>query len=362
MEALYHQTAALLTRTGNGTRPPPPLVLLNMFPLTDAGHSADNASAHSNLAACVGRAGKSCATCGAQAELAPRLAAATGRSVEDALAAAARRYGWASLSMRDALAAGLRDGAHTALGWSECEWLNAFMKDRVHPSLNGRRLIADALLQLLLAAQDATPEQACDAAAAPALPVRLPAAPLVAGAWAPMLRMCAHAEQLRITAASGCAFSTTERVKDKDVFKPGWICDAAGATLDFNFSTRFAPALPPQARTQLSVRYLVSYERMGAAQLSCVAGCDCAPVTLQAHGERHVSVEAAGDVLVSQADDCALRLTVLGESLSPDQGHKFKLIGVSVNAQNADAEQALARALQAPQQQPARRRLLDVTL
>lgn len=42
-------------------------------------------------------------------------------AAEAKLVALARRYGWAHLSYHDALAAGLRDGVHTKLGWSVCE-------------------------------------------------------------------------------------------------------------------------------------------------------------------------------------------------------------------------------------------------
>ena len=52
------------------------------------------------------------------------------------------------------------------------------------------------------------------------------------------------------------------------------------------------------------------------------------------------SVEGAYGVLVSQADDCVVRVTVLPESHSPDGGTKFKLLGFSLVADKRGAERS----------------------
>jgi hypothetical protein len=325
VEALYFNTLSKLPPGAAGA--PPPLVLLSAFTLVDA---PDTPGAQ-RITPCVGRFGDACsaAACSpdAAARLVARVTATAGSSIEDALAAAARRYGWATLSLRDALAAGIRDGAPGALNWTECEWINAFLKDWVHPSLPGRRLLGDALLTLLLSAQDAADGDGCDAPPPP--PVALPAAPLVRGARAPSLRACEEPEQLGVTRADGWALVKTELVSGRLVHKPGWIATAPGAELVFNLSTRFAAA-PAEARVALTLRFLTSYEHMGVAELRCVGGCACEPATLQAHAAEHVSVEHSGGVQVTQAAQCALSLRVLDASDSPGAEHKFKLVGAAV--------------------------------
>jgi hypothetical protein len=320
---------------------PPPLVLLSAFTLVDAADTPEG----ERIALCVGRFGDSCSadgcSAGAAARLVARVTGSAGSGTEDALAAAARRYGWAAVSLRDALAAGIRDGAPRALNWTECEWINAFLKDWVHPSLPGRRLLGDALLSLLLAAQDAASGEA-DACDASPLPVALPAAPLVRGARAPGLRACEEAEQLGVTAADGWALVKTELVNGHIVHKPGWIATTPGAELSFNISTSF-PAAPREARVALTLRFLTSYEHMGVAELRCVAGCACERALLQAHAEAHVSVEHTGGVSATQAHACALALRVLDASASPGAEHKFKLVGVAA-AVNLTSDAALSDA------------------
>ena len=312
--------------------PPPPLILLHMHPIGPR-HLAANGTGDDGTAACVGAFGAKCASCGAGDALAARLEAAAGRGVEDGLASAVRRYGWSSISMRDALLAALRNGGDAKrMGWSSCELINAFMKDRVHPSLPGRRLLADAMIQLLLQTQEAAlARHECAAAGAPG--VTLPPKPLSRDAWTRSERRCVLAEQLKPRTARGWAFHETEQVRNATVFKPGWLASQPGAELEVSLgSTRFA-SLSRRKWPRLDARFLVSYERMGNARLECVAGCSCRTSTLPAYAaDARESVEGAFGVLVSQADDCVVRVTTLPESQSPDGGNRFKLIGFTVVA------------------------------
>ena len=338
IERLYYETVSKLPPLRNATSAlaqavPPPLVLLHMHPIGPT--LAVNGTGDDGSAACVGRFGLGCAECGGGDALAARLEAAAGRGVEDGLAVATRRYGWSALSFRDALLAALRDGSDTKkLNWTSCQLINAFMKDRVHPSLPGRRLLADALIQLLLQTQDAAlarPE--CAAAGAPGVP--LPLAPLSRGAWTRPERRCTLAEQLRPRLARGWAFHETELVRNYSVHKPGWLADQPGAALEVNIGSTRLATLPRSARARLDVRFLVSYERMGAARLTCVAGCICRAATLQAHqAVARESVEGAYGVGVSQAGECVVRLTTLPDTASG--GHRFKLIGFTVIAEHAE--------------------------
>ena len=312
--------------------PPPPLVLLHMHPIGPR-QIAANGTCDDGSSACVGAFGSKCSACGAGDALAARLEAAAGSGVEDGLAAAVRRYGWSSISMRNALLAALRhgDGAKR-MGWSSCELINAFMKDRIHPSLPGRRLLADAMIQLLLQTQEAAlARRECAAAGAPG--VRLPSAPLSRDAWTRSERRCVVAEQLKVRTARGWALHETEVVRNATVFKPGWLASEAGAELEVSIGSTRLASLSRRKWPRLDARFLVSYERMGNARLQCVAGCTCRASTLPAHlAEARESVEGAYGVLVSQADDCVVRLTTLPESQSPDGGHRFKLIGFTLVA------------------------------
>ena len=40
-------------------------------------------------------------------------------------------------------------GDNNSLNWSSCEWINAFMNDRVHPSPYGNQLFSDMMTLLL---------------------------------------------------------------------------------------------------------------------------------------------------------------------------------------------------------------------
>jgi hypothetical protein len=309
------------------TDAPPPLVLLSAVPPV-RGIQGLRGPALVAAGTCVGQHGRRCASCGAgvmEALVADVQSTAVFKEAEAKLVALCRRYGWAMLSMHDMLAAGMRDGLPAALGWSDCEWVNAFYSDDMHPSPAGMRLLGDALLSLLLGAQDAADE------AAPAPPVLLPRnAPLSGCAWPPARRSCAAADNITPTRAPGWHYTAFEVVKGKQVWKQGWLANATGATMEVPLRTRLR-ALPPAQTVELTVRFLTSYEHMGAMELSCVPpSCSCAPLTLQGHVAAHVSIEHTATTNVTQAEACALRLAVLPDTLSGE--HKVKLLGFSLSA------------------------------
>lgn len=134
VELIVHAVASKVRPPPASSAASPAVVLLNLFPVLN--HVERDFIGNP----CVGGFGVRCAECGpaAAASLAERLlASGFDRAGEDALAVASRRHGWSLVSLRDALAAGLRDGAHARLGWSTCEWMLAFSADRVHPSPQG---------------------------------------------------------------------------------------------------------------------------------------------------------------------------------------------------------------------------------
>jgi hypothetical protein len=295
---------------------PPPLVLLNVWPLSNT--SARDAPGGT----CLHSYGRNCSSCTGASVFGEHLrAVGSAGTTEDALHGAARYHGWTSLSHRNFLLAGLAAGEPARLGWSECEWLVSFSNDWIHPGLQGKRLFGDWLLSVLAAAQDEPP------------PLPGPVEPPIsADVASPPLRMCADGSQLAVRQAAGWAYLAKETVHNQTVYKPGWVASEAGAVMEVEIGTRFH-TLPKETDVSLTLAFLSSYEHMGRVEASCVRGCECDSAVFDAHSSQpeHVSVEAAGLLRVSQARRCNVRLVVLEGTSSGER--KWKLLGLTVNAE-----------------------------
>lgn len=155
--------------------------------------------------------------------------------------------------------------------------------------------------------------------------------------------------------------------------KPGWVATAAGSTVDIAIDTHFDEAGSAAANSSsgqqptagssnaafqmprmrgsangspsstggsalshmsIVVSYLRSYEHMGRAQLSCVAGCSCNASVIDAHHSDRSSVVQLHEVAVTPHKRCVVRLAVLSETSSLDGEHKFKLIQIVARASN----------------------------
>lgn len=304
-----------------------PLVWLSELPLIK-GFEGQNPR-QSNAALCAGDHGVHCAlpSCPADVHTAAMHNASALGGFESVVTSMARRHGWAALSPHDAVAAGLRDGLPAALNLSECEFVNLFYGDPIHPSgHHGVNLLADAMLTMLLAAEDAAPPGCA--------PPELPPVARLAAAVTPRgdvvtPRSCLEAPDIAPSRNDSWHYVRHEFVKNVLVHKDGWLANTSGAVLEFPVRTRL-DELPLAARARLSLRFLTSYEGMGAAQLACLPPCACEPETalLQGHVNGSVSVEAAADVAVTQAERCTLRLSVLDDTASG--GHKVKLLGLAL--------------------------------
>ncbi|KAG2493913.1 hypothetical protein HYH03_007849 [Edaphochlamys debaryana] len=75
--------------------------------------------------------------------------------------------------------------------------------------------------------------------------------------------------------------------------------------------------------------HLRSYEHMGMASISCVSGCTCVPVTVDALCSQQWSQVYLAGISVSQARECVMELQVLNETKSGE--HKFKVSGLVVS-------------------------------
>ena len=83
----------------------------------------------------------------------------------------------------------------------------------------------------------------------------------------------------------------------------------------------------------VSLMYLTSYDGMGAARVTCVDGCECAPHlfdAFEASDRRNVSVVVERTFAVTPAAQCTLRFVVTNRTRS--SGHKFKIVNVAVGA------------------------------
>jgi len=257
--------------------------------------------------------------------------------MDDAQAPLLSWYGASSLSLRDAVWAALQLSAGGGEE-AECALLARLQSDHIHPTAEGGAFMGRALVALLSQAV-AFARGAPAAGAATARP--LPPPLLLKPGWRPQTLRCVAAAQLELLAEAGdggWAFNATEAATDartgqvKLQNKPGITALAPGSALTVRLSTRLAQ-LDAARPVLLRVVHLTSYERMGRAALRCARGCACADRVLDGatnSSAPRVSVNAVASVQLTQSPDCVLRFTVLPESSSPDGGHKFKLIELSV--------------------------------
>ena len=310
-----HVYSHITLKTPNVSALDTPLLVVNVFPMSDT------ASAVGKGDVCNGEHGRLCGVCGEEqnAHFVERYVSANLPLAESALLPMAARYGWSSLSLHAAVLEGLKSGDAAALNWTSCEWINAWMNDRVHPSAYGNHLLSDMMTLLLGEAEvhvdmrkDETPLQRFEHSAVDE-----------------KLMLCVEGQQFHTTpeGSRDWVYVNSEKVNGHDVFKPGWISNVSGARLEVTTTTRLL-SLPPETRLQLLVKFLRSYEHMGAVSMACVSGCECEPVVLQGHGSEQVSIEEVAATLVTQSGECALAFTVLAETLSGE--HKAKIISLSI--------------------------------
>jgi hypothetical protein len=278
---------------------------------------------------------------------------------EEHLEVMANYYGWSSFSVRNLASSWLRDGAHTAAGLSECQFLATLFRDRIHSTPLLAWMMADALVQHLVdAAAWADVDGAPEHANVTHLPLRVPALPLFPEAAAPPPnRVCASAAELVVTNARNWVFYETEAVtemghvaaapgshvaaaKRQAAHKPGWISEAADAALDINLTAVSSVAAVAALGGSVSVNlmYLQSYSKMTVALFSCVGDCTCPPASLDGRCEERVSLHVSHQTRVvlfaaaaagGASPACMLRLRV--DASAVFGGHKFKVLGLSLS-------------------------------
>ncbi|PRW61115.1 hypothetical protein C2E21_0584 [Chlorella sorokiniana] len=94
-----------------------------------------------------------------------------------------------------------------------------------------------------------------------------------------------------------------------------------------------AELVPPMFKNVAAVlAYLVSYEHMGQAEVSCVSGCNCTTYKLDGHITERVSQTSMQTMELSRAEKCRLRITILNETSSGE--HKVKVMGLIISEPN----------------------------
>ncbi len=319
IESLYEKVSQWMST-------PPALVILRSFhivgPQDFSKRQSESWQDYVNRV-CVANGGEPCGQCSAQSQAAlERRIVTAGQDDKDGVPARdaqthalARRNGWAVVSIREMLAAGLRDKLSSRFGWSTCTWLNAFMGDVIHPNpIFGSRVIADALLLLL---SDAASVPCSHGHPEPVERSSRSTTPLSAEAHS-----CFTPAQINAT-STGWRLVAGEVVRDRMRNKPGWIGETPGASISITF-------LLPRASPPVLLRYLTSYEHMGQVAVTCNGGCRCEEQKVDAHSTSRTSLDRYSTVPTSGAegDLCTLTLTILETTQSGE--HKFKLTSVEV--------------------------------
>lgn len=75
--------------------------------------------------------------------------------------------------------------------------------------------------------------------------------------------------------------------------------------------------------TALALGLLRSYDQMGFVILSCVSGCTCVKHSVDLTHAQHTSVVEMHWMLVSQSQDCVLRIEV-SDQAGTTGGHKVR--------------------------------------
>jgi hypothetical protein len=254
----------------------------------------------------------------------------------------AARRGIPWVSMRLALRARLVESSARFGG--PVAVVSALIRDYLHPSVLGHKLLAELIVSELSLAAEATRRPRCS----PPLPGSDGGA-----------THCSFGEALKahVLQANGWAYRVERNKKGRP--KPGLIANSAGASLDLCYP--LPAALPVGGQAVWNFAYLRSYQHMGKVAVECTDGCACEPRAYNGHaldsvwpfrvsvaqvsygqtvtreawpnasagsstaGSSTAGSSTAGSNTVGSCS-CTIRLTVLEETDSGE--HKVKIVGL----------------------------------
>ncbi|GIL63834.1 hypothetical protein Vafri_17825 [Volvox africanus] len=153
-------------------------------------------------------------------------------------------------------------------------------------------------------------------------------APMYDGNSAPNSVMCSVAASFRQLVVLSEGFDyINEGTAIKP--KPGYVATQPGSRLQLRVNTdRSAVGSPPDGMVHVYLHHLRSYEHMGMASISCVSGCSCQEVAVDALIQDRVSQVYLAGLTATQSPDCIIQVKVLEQTNSGE--HKFKVSGVVV--------------------------------
>jgi hypothetical protein len=250
----------------------------------------------------------------------------------------AKHYGLASWSQKALIAALLADKVHTRHNLTSCELFSQLYIDPFHPKEGGRILLADVLFHYISTGIELYKKDGLSAAA----PIHNIASPLVPESMLVPMIHCFQAKPMALTLddkvsqamdiVKADGWSLIELDGPKKAYKPGWISETPGSRLWVK-----VPLSHHQHNGHLHivVTYLVSYQSMGKARISCVESCSCQPqiidalsnITSWSFGCGH-HIDAS---LTSGSNSCTIQVEVIQAEDKRDR-QKFKIISLQSTA------------------------------
>lgn len=240
------------------------------------------------------------------------------------------------------------------IGAASLPLMNWFEVDTIHPKDEGHKMYADLVIHLF---QTYTREQIMARREAmnplgKVMPQVVDAGPL--GGFEPPLQepliphnyehaggFCAMGDEFKPKVVTSMGWDFVDEgfplPNGLPHHKYGYVSKVPGSKLTMMIDTSLGGFANLAEGVQVLVAHLKSYEHMGKARISCVAGCTCLPATMDGHTMNHASVTSFASITVSPSPQCMLEVENLFESSSGE--FKFKVIGVAVHDKAIDKSQ-----------------------
>lgn len=249
-------------------------------------------------------------------------------SMEEAYTQLAQFYGLPSISVRNALY------HKVATGQPGFRAEEIFADGVLHPNDYGMRMLADLLVYLVqrtLTDMALIPLDEAGALAPP--PLGLTPRPIIRGNWQTHTLLCAtdHVVQDYVVNAQGFSYGYEHTTGLYGFHKYGWIAMTPGSKLTVQVPTAHTPGVAADSNvTAVFFGHLRSYQHMGRAAISCISGCSCDAVVVDAHHNVTTSQTLLVRLDVTPHERCQMQVEVLAETSSGE--HKFKVISLMVVA------------------------------
>ena len=100
---------------------------------------------------------------------------------------------------------------------------------------------------------------------------------------------------------------------------------------ELDLGVRYANSNSQKDPVYIGIAYLTSYEHMGKANVSCVSGCNCSMITIDAlHGQHNSVTSSTRFGPVSRSANCTVEIRIV-PSTPPRAENKFKVLAIIVS-------------------------------